>query len=96
MDSTKKLKICSKGHRYSKSSNCPTCPICEANRKPLSGFQTALSAPARRALEHAKISTLKQLATCTESTIKNLHGMGPSAMIKLREALKQAGLSFKK
>lgn len=96
MDSTKKLKICSKGHRYYKSSNCPTCPICEANRKPVSGFQTALSAPARRALEHAKINTLQQLSTYTESAIKSLHGMGPTGIIKLSEALKQAGLSFKK
>ncbi len=96
MESTKKLKICTKGHRFYKSSDCPTCPICEAKRKPVSGFQTVLSAPARRALEHAKINTLQQLSTYTENSIKDLHGMGPAAMLKLKEALILAGLSFKK
>jgi hypothetical protein len=29
MASVKQLKICSKGHRFYKSSDCPTCPVCE-------------------------------------------------------------------
>lgn len=30
--SARTLKTCSQGHRYRKSSDCPTCPICEAER----------------------------------------------------------------
>lgn len=80
MESTKKLKICSKGHRYYKSSDCPTCPICEAKRKPVSGFQTKLSAPARRAFQLVKISALLQLSCISKMTIKNLQVMEPLAM----------------
>jgi DNA-directed RNA polymerase alpha subunit len=55
-----------------------------------------LAAPARRALQNAGIHTLKKLADCKESDILELHGMGPSSLLKLREALHQNGLSFKK
>ena len=89
------LRICKNGHRYYKSSDCPTCPICEQERKPEEGFLSLLSAPARRALEHAGIKTLDQLATQTEAEILKLHGMGPVSMPKLRKALESNGLSFR-
>ena len=47
----KTLRTCDKGHQYDKSSDCPSCPICEQERKPDSGFLARLSAPARRSLE---------------------------------------------
>jgi hypothetical protein len=53
-----------------------------------------LAAPAQRALAGKGITTLKQLSRFTESEIAELHGMGPNALGKLREALKAAGLSF--
>lgn len=53
------------------------------------------SAPAHRALESAGIMNLKQLSKFTEAEIAQLHGMGPNALGKLREALKANGLSFK-
>jgi len=89
------LKICKNNHRYYKSSDCPTCPVCEAERKPKDGFLKILPAPARRALENAKISSLNQLASFTEKEIMALHGMGPSSLPKLQKALLEAGLSFK-
>jgi uncharacterized protein YdhG (YjbR/CyaY superfamily) len=92
----KSLRTCPKGHQYYKSSDCPTCPICEAQRKPTTGFLSGLSAPAIRALEGKKIKTLKQLSKFTEDEILALHGLGPSAIPKLRSALKEEGLSFKK
>ncbi|MEO8066243.1 MAG: hypothetical protein ABI599_00990 [Flavobacteriales bacterium] len=88
------LRACPQGHRYHKSSACPTCPICEQD-KSLPGFPK-MSAPARRALENAGIRTLKQLAKKSEAGIMALHGMGPSTLPKLRAALKAEGLSFKK
>ncbi len=27
------LRVCPKGHKYYKSSDCPTCPVCESHRK---------------------------------------------------------------
>ncbi|TDL67713.1 hypothetical protein E2R58_00380 [Paenibacillus amylolyticus] len=90
------LRTCEQGHSYYKKSDCPTCPTCEAERKPTEGFLALLSAPARRALENESITTLQQLAEYTEKEILKLHGIGPSAMPKLRNALEEEGLSFKK
>lgn len=92
----KTLRTCKKGHKYYKSSDCPTCPICEEERKPKDNFISLLSAPARRALENAGIKTLKQLSKFTEKEIAKLHGMGPNGVEKLKVMLKKEGLSFKK
>ncbi len=92
----KNLKTCLKGHKFVKSSNCPTCPICEQARKPKNGFLSLLSAPARRALENNKIKTLKKLSTYSEDDIIKLHGMGKSSTPILIAALKAEKLSFKK
>jgi hypothetical protein len=93
--SEKSLRVCDKGHKFHKSSDCPTCPICEAERTPKSGFLSLLSAPARRALENNEITTLQELSTYSEKEILKFHGMGPASLPKLREALKEEGLSFK-
>jgi hypothetical protein len=89
------LRTCPNGHTYYKSTDCPSCPICEQERKPAAGFLSALSAPARRALETAGIITLKELSKKTEKEILALHGMGPGSIPKLKVALKEAGLSFR-
>ena len=54
-----------------------------------------LSQPARRALAAVGVTQLEHLTSHSEYEIKNLHGMGPSGMKQLHEALKQKGLSFK-
>lgn len=91
----KQLRICPKGHQYYKSSDCPTCPICEAERRPKTGFLSQISAPARRALERQGISNLKQLSEYSEKEISMLHGMGPKAITILKEVLKENNLYFK-
>lgn len=53
-----------------------------------------LSAPARRALVAAGCVRLAQVAAYSEAELLALHGMGPNAIAKLREALHAAGLSF--
>lgn len=90
------LKICSNGHRFYKSSDCLTCPVCEKLAKPVSGFLSTISAPARRALENAGITTVKKLATYSEKDLLKLHGIGKTSIPTLRNALSEKGLSFKK
>ncbi|WP_257667819.1 RNA polymerase alpha subunit C-terminal domain-containing protein [Parapedobacter tibetensis] len=91
---TNTLRICSQGHQYHKSSDCPTCPICEAARKPKDGFLSLISAPARRALEGADITTLAKLSAYSERELLAMHGVGPSTIPTLRSALAAQGLSF--
>jgi hypothetical protein len=55
-----------------------------------------LSAPARRALAGAGLTTLKNLSRHTGQQVLDLHGMGPNAMGKLHLSLKKAGLGFAK
>ena len=91
----KNLRLCSKGHSFYKTSDCPTCPICEEERAPKDGFLSLLGAPARRALESNGITTLQKLSEFTEAELLKLHGLGPSTIPKLRTALRNAGLNFK-
>jgi predicted RecB family nuclease len=88
-------KTCKNGHPFTKTSECPVCPICAKESKPKSGFMSTLAAPARRALENAGIKTIKQLAKYSETDILTLHGMGKSSIPKLKDALTEAGLQFK-
>ena len=55
-----------------------------------------LGAPAHRALAAAGIQRLEQLTRFSEAEIKQLHGIGPNALAKLRQALAARGLSFAK
>ncbi|MCH1638601.1 RNA polymerase alpha subunit C-terminal domain-containing protein [Paenibacillus timonensis] len=91
----KTRRICPKGHTYYKSSDCPTCPACEQERKPEADFLLRLSAPARRALEANGVTTLEKLAGLSEQEVLQFHGMGPSSIPKLREALHAKGFRFK-
>ncbi len=92
----KSLRVCPKGHKYYKSSDCPVCPFCEREKKPADGFLSLIAAPARRALEKNGITTLKKLSKFSGKEILKLHGMGPGSIPKLQSALKSAGLNFKK
>ena len=58
-------------------------------------FPHSIGNPARRALEHAGYSTLKQLTKVSEAELGQLHGMGPKALSVLRESLEARGWSFK-
>ena len=92
----KTRRECPQGHVYFKSSDCPTCPRCEAARDREVEFLAQLAAPARRALAGAGLNTLDRLARKYEDDVQVLHGMGPNAMNKLRASLKKAGLNFKR
>ena len=66
------------------------------NREPLeTDFPRNIGNPARRALEYAGYTTLKELTKVSEADLGQLHGMGPKALGILRETLKEKGWSFK-
>jgi len=96
MSTQKTLRVCEKGHRYYKSSDCPSCPDCERERAPDSGFLSKLSVPARQALEHENILNLQQLATWSKKEVLALHGIGPASIPVLEKELAAVGLRFRK
>lgn len=51
-----------------------------------------VGAPATRALRAAGITTLEQVAELTEAELAALHGVGPIAIDRLREALAEQGM----
>jgi len=55
---------------------------------------SGLSQPALRALTGAGITRLEQLTRFSEDEIRQLHGIGPNALDKLRRALAAGGLSY--
>ena len=55
-----------------------------------------IGAPATRALDLAGVQRLADLTRFSEKEIEQLHGVGPYAINKLRLALQEKGLSFKK
>jgi hypothetical protein len=66
----------------------------ERQSQPPIGDLPKLAAPATRALNAAGIQRLEQLTHFTEADIKQLHGIGPNALDRLRRALAASGLSF--
>lgn len=96
METKKILKTCKNGHKFYKSSDCPTCPDCEKERKPKENFLSVLSAPARRALENNGIMTLEQLSNHTEKEVLSFHGIGKSSIPILQKILSNNNLTFKK
>ena len=88
------LKTCKNGHSFYKCSACPTCPVCEAQRKPEDGMLSLIGAPARRALARENIRYVEDLAKWTEKEILALHGVGPST-IPNKKILSEQNRSFK-
>ncbi|MCC5942103.1 MAG: RNA polymerase alpha subunit C-terminal domain-containing protein [Balneolaceae bacterium] len=91
----KQKRTCSEGHTFYKSSDCPTCPICEKLKEPASGFLALLSNPARNTLLHYGIDTIQKLTGYTEKEILDLHGIGKASMPILQKALEEEGLKFR-
>ena len=54
-----------------------------------------IAAPAMRALASVRVMSVEDLARFSEKEIADLHGMGPNALGKLKEAMKAAGVEFK-
>ena len=69
--------------------------LLEGKKSRSNDLPAKLGAPAERALANAGIKNLKQLTKFTEAEIKQIHGVGPNALGKLRQALADQGLVFK-
>lgn len=89
------LRQCEQGHRYSKSSDCPVCPVCESQKKSTSAFGAYLSAPACRALESLGVQTLEDLQDFTPQQLLQAHGFGPSGFKIIEKLMREQGLNFK-
>lgn len=83
------------GHKYHKSSECPSCPTCDKENQPESGFLSKLSSPARNALIHEGIDTIQELSKYTVKEILKIHGIGPASLPIMKTSLEEVGLSFK-
>jgi DNA-directed RNA polymerase alpha subunit len=91
----KSVRFCEKGHRYYKRSDCRSCPTCDRENKPESGFLSKLSSPARNALVREGIDTLEKLSEYTEKEILKIHGIGPASLPTMRTSLEEGRLAFK-
>jgi len=54
----------------------------------------SIGAPATRALRAAGLTSLESLGAVTEADLLAMHGVGPVAIARLREALADAGLGY--
>jgi predicted flap endonuclease-1-like 5' DNA nuclease len=54
-------------------------------------FPRGLSGPALRALAHAGITTMAQVAQRSAAELARLHGMGPKGVRTLRDGLRAQG-----
>jgi len=57
------------------------------------GLPEGIGAPATRALVAAGYTDLRQLAGVPADELKRLHGMGPKALARIRQALQEQGLA---
>ncbi len=55
----------------------------------------SIGAPATRALRAQDVESLEQVATWSEADLRALHGVGPIAVDRLREALVERGLGLR-
>lgn len=95
MNRKKTNRVCDYGHAFFKSTDCPTCPVCEKNKTPQAAFHSKISAPAKRALERENILSLEKLSEYTENDLLALHGVGPKVLVILKQLLKAENLNFR-
>ena len=65
-----------------------------STRTPPPPIPTSVGKPALRALEAAGFRSLDQLTAMSAKELAALHGVGPKAILRLREALAKHGLSL--
>jgi len=93
----KQLKsiTCPEGHRYHKSADCTTCPICKQELRPESSFSSLSGAPARRAFKNNGFTTAQGLSQRPAKEIFGLHFMEKASICTLQAVLTETGLNVK-
>ena len=66
----------------------------ERSSRPAGTPMPRIGAPATRALRAVEITTLEQVAALSEAELAALHGVGPIAIDRLRDALSEHGFGF--
>lgn len=89
------LKTCKNGHKFYKNSGCPTCPVCEEERKPKDNFLSLLAVPARRASENNGITTVEHLSKYTQKEVLSFDGIQKSSLPILHKIVSNNNLTFK-
>ena len=69
-------------------------PRVRAPREQGTPLPRSIGAPATRALRQAGVTTLEQVASCPAEQLAAMHGVGPIAISRLREALAEQGTTF--
>jgi hypothetical protein len=69
-------------------------PRARAPREPGTPLPRNIGAPATRALREVGVTTLEQVATRSGAELAAMHGVGPMAITRLREALAERGLAL--
>lgn len=69
-------------------------PRVRAPREEGAPLPRTIGAPATRALREAGVTTLEQVAAYSQARLAAMHGVGPVAIARLREALTERGLAL--
>ena len=70
-------------------------PRVRAPREQGTPLPRSIGAPATRALREAGITTLEQVPACSAEELAAMHGVGPIAIARLRDALAEQGAGFR-
>jgi hypothetical protein len=69
-------------------------PRVRAPRQQGTPLPRTIGAPATRALREVGVTTLEQVTACTAAELGAVHGVGPVAITRLREAMAERGLAY--
>lgn len=81
-------------HRAPRRLAAASTAAVESPGQPGSDLPAGIGKAATRALVHARLATLDQVATRTEAELLALHGVGPKAVRVLADALAEKGMSL--
>ena len=66
----------------------------KTTKQPETDFPRTIGNPARRALELAGFTKLKQLTKVMQAELSKLHGVGPKSLRIIKQTLESKGMSF--
>lgn len=89
------LRTGKQGHRFFKSGDCASWPVCEREKVSGGGSSTCSASPHVMPLLHQGINTLERLSEYAENEILKLHGIAKTSLPLFRTSLQEQGLNFK-